>query len=184
MAQSPADAGDLSAQRGGQRHPDVSPPARTTHRPRTYGDSVIALYRAAAATVVVGTLLAGCGSGPAPVAAPATAASTVPPVPTSATVELPWPAPGAAEAAALQTQVDSGSQSWLLDPTELALSYVAAAHGWTGADATPSASTGGGAGRGTVDVRASDGRGITLTVTQPGRTGNGGIWVVIAENAA
>lgn len=140
-------------------------------------------------------LLAGCGTTagtPAPAtapgpatsaAAPATSASATPaPEPErDGSVRLPWPAAGAADAAALQAGVDRGSQPWLLDPAEVAVSYAAAAHGWNGAQATPAPA---GSGPTTVDVRSTDGRRLSLTLTQPARTGRGGIWVVTAERPA
>ncbi|WP_346281005.1 hypothetical protein [Pseudonocardia sp.] len=142
--------------------------------------------RAAAAALLAGLLLSGCGSATppaAPVATPApgptadatTGPTTGPPIETSKPAQLPWPAAGAADAAALQAAADSGTQPWLLDPAEVAMSYAAAAHGWTDAEASPEAD-------GTsVDVRNSDGRRLVLTLAQPGRTGTGGIWVVTAE---
>ncbi|MEJ3657465.1 acyl transferase [Actinomycetes bacterium KLBMP 9759] len=165
---------------------------------------MITSRRAAAVTAVLaaGMLLAGCGSAgaprstttgasitaaatPDPARPPAstTHAPTPPPRPTTAntdTATLPWPASGAAEAAALQSEVDRGSQPWLLDPTEVALSYVAAAHDWTTAEATVTGSAGG---RTTVEVREGT-RLLTLTLSQPSKPGNGGIWVVTAERSA
>lgn len=101
-----------------------------------------------------------------------------PPPPTAATptVELPWPARSAAEAAGLQQAVDGGAQPWLLDPAELALSYVTAAYGWTDAGVAVD-----GAG---VQVSGPDGAARTLAVSQPDRTGPGGIWVVTADDPA
>jgi hypothetical protein len=90
-------------------------------------------------------------------------------------VELPWPVAGAADAAALQAEVDNGAQPWLLEPTEVAKSYAAATYGWTRAEAYP------GPNGTSVDVRNSAGDKYTLTLAQPGRTGDGGIWVVTAE---
>jgi hypothetical protein len=55
------------------------------------------------------------------------------------------------------------------------MSYAAAAHGWTEAETSP------GPDGTSVGVRNSDGRQLTLTLAQPGRTGKGGIWVVTAE---
>ena len=93
-------------------------------------------------------------------------------------MELPWPAHSAADAAALQTAADSGSQPWLLDPSEVAISYAAAAHGWADAEAYP------GPDGTSVDVRNPDGERLTLTLAQPARTGDTGIWVVTAERPA
>lgn len=128
-------------------------------------------------------LLAGCGSptgspaatvAPAPPAAssPASAGPAVAPA-----VAVPWPARSAAESVGLQESVDDGAQPWLLDPAELARSYVAAAYGWDD-DATVTASSG------SVEVTGPDGTRRALTVTQPGRTGEGGIWVVTADEPA
>jgi hypothetical protein len=89
---------------------------------------------------------------------------------------LPWPT---ADPKRLQTAVDGGSQPWLLDPSDLADSYVSATYGWTAADATPRA--GGTSARTVVDVRNADGARRTLTVAQPGRKGQGGIWLVTAD---
>jgi hypothetical protein len=71
--------------------------------------------------------------------------------------------------------VDGGAQPWLLDPAEVALSYATAAHGWTRATAQPHPDGH------TVEV-AEGGTRLTLTLTQPGRSGPGGIWVVTAES--
>jgi hypothetical protein len=153
--------------------------------------------RVAGVLILAATALAGCTSGapgptstgagtppltPAPAtAAPATSAVAPPTAspPTAAQgstagVTLPWPVSGAADVAALQQSVDGGAQPWLLDPTEVALSY-AAARGWTGAQAA-------GSGAGDVTVRSSAGT-HALTLAQPGRTGNSGIWVVISDSS-
>ena len=86
-------------------------------------------------------------------------------------VTLPWPAADRATTTRLQRAVDNGTEPWLLDPAQVAISYVTAAYGWLDADARPSAD-----GR-TVDVDDS-GKRVILTMTQPGRPGQGGIWVV------
>jgi hypothetical protein len=158
--------------------------------------SVSPLRAAAAATLAV--LLAGCGGSPAPEAAPSTAgaASTTSaaaagtPAPTAAPTAAPGPAAKPAPApvqllpwpttdpARLQAAVDGGASPWLLDPTDLALSYVTATYEWTAADASPAAGT---AAATKVDVRNADGKRRALTVAQPGRKGNGGIWVVTAD---
>lgn len=154
------------------------------------------------AAALAAGLLAGCGhddstSGALPSPAPVTAGATATPIPTPGPTPaeptttrpvpappqapaphpeapapapaLPWP-PG--DASRLQAAVDGGAQPWLLDPVDLAQSYAAAARGWTDADATRQSPT-------TVDVR-SGGSALRLTVTQPGRTGVGGIWLVTA----
>jgi hypothetical protein len=147
--------------------------------------------RAAAVALLAGLLLTGCGTTPpASTTGPATTTgpgATTDPAPTTAPssptgsadhaepVELPWPAAGAADAAALQGAVDRGSQPWLLDPSEVAIAYAAAAHGWNGAEAYP------GPDGTSVDVRNPDGERLTLTLAQPARTGDDGIWVVTAE---
>jgi hypothetical protein len=132
--------------------------------------------------LLAGLLLAGCSGSTAPDPSTSTGprplptTSTAPPdAPASAEVELPWPAATAADAAALQAQVDRGSQPWLLDPSEVAIAYAAAAHDWPDAEAYP------GPDGTSVDVRNADGERLTLTLAQPARTGNDGIWVVTAE---
>ncbi|MCW2716629.1 hypothetical protein [Pseudonocardia sp.] len=164
--------------------------------------------RAAAGAAVLAVLLAGCGGTTAPAdsavltaapsttAAPTTAPTTTPapttttpaPVavptkpPRSATAPvplLPWPT---ANPTRLQAAVDGGAQPWLLDPTDLAESYVQATYGWAEATATPV--PGGTSARTTVDVRNTDGARRTLTVAQPGRKGQGGIWLVTADTKA
>jgi hypothetical protein len=140
--------------------------------------------RAGAVVLLAGLLLAGCGATPpgtttGPVSSPDSSATqeptSAPTAEPTGPVELPWPAASAADAAALQAAVDGGSQPWLLDPSEVAMSYAAAAHGWTDAEAYP------GPDGTSVDVRNSDGERLTLTLAQPGRTGDDGIWVVTAE---
>ncbi len=144
------------------------------------------VHRAAALLLAAG-VLGACGGAPAPVAASPPAASPPPssshrrPSPSSAPspdapVALPWPAPGAAEQAALQAAVDGGAQPWLLDPSEVALAYAATAYGWSSAQAVPEPD-----GR-TVGVHGAGGDEATLTLAQPGRTGQGGIWVVTAAH--
>jgi hypothetical protein len=87
-------------------------------------------------------------------------------------VELPWPAGGDA-AAALQEQVDAGSQPWLLDPAELARSFAATAYGWFEVTIEPVDDA-------RVEVTEPGGGRAVLTVAQPARSGLGGIWVVTA----
>lgn len=91
---------------------------------------------------------------------------------------LPWPT---ADPARLQSAVDGGAQPWLLDPEDLAASYVTATYDWTAADTT--ARPGGTSAKTVVDVRNTDGARRTLTVAQPGRKGQGGIWLVTADTA-
>ena len=126
-------------------------------------------------------LVTGCGAptpappGPAP--APGTAPDAAAPA-----VALPWPARSAAEAAGLQAAADGGAQPWLLDPAEVALSYVAAARDWAAADTSvgdPAA-----AGAVPVTVAGPAGEGRLLTLRQPARAGRGGIWVVTADDPA
>lgn len=149
--------------------------------------------------LVVGA--AGCGGAPDPVSpggrqeppgstatpGPGASASATPESPTpesgapesGAPVDLPWPTSGDDPVAALQRQVDAGSQPWLLEPTEVALSFAADAYGWTRAEATQWAGGPGGPGDPTtVDVRGAGGDSAALTLRQPGRTGAGGVWVV------
>lgn len=155
------------------------------------------VLRRTLATLIAATVVAGCGNvaapelavqpAPATTTAPATAAPSAPaaaptvahpppaatPAPqpeAAAPAPLPWPA---GDPATLQSAVDAGSQPWLLDATEVALSYAAAVNGWTDADATRADGT-------TVLVRNRLGETIRLTVAQPGRTGPGGIWRVTA----
>ncbi|MFC5236280.1 hypothetical protein [Pseudonocardia zijingensis] len=151
------------------------PTGRRTPLPRVAGGIATA--------VLLSVLAAGCTSDTAPGAhAPARtdlapgATTTPTAAPDSAQVELPWPAPDAAAAAALQAEVDRGSQPWLLDPSEVAISYAAAAHDWPDAEAYP------GPDGTSVDVRNADGERITLTLAQPARKGGDGIWVVTAEH--
>jgi hypothetical protein len=147
--------------------------------------------RAVAVAFLAALLLAGCGGAglptgaaptappvqpPAPQPAPQTAQEeTTTPAPAGSAAELPWPAAGAAEAAALQAAVDNGSQPWLLDPAEVAVSYASAAYGWTDAEAQPGPG-------GIIEVRRPGGQRLALTVAQPGRTGKSGIWVVTTEH--
>jgi hypothetical protein len=152
----------------------VISPGRRAARPLVAGRIATGL--------LAGLLLAGCSATTAP-------ATSTPPEPhsqpststapsdtaVSERVELPWPAATAADAAALQTEVDRGVQPWLLDPSEVAIAYAAAAHDWPDAEAYP------GPDGASVDVRNADGERITLILTQPARKGDDGIWVVTAE---
>jgi hypothetical protein len=139
--------------------------------------------RIATTVLLAGLLLAGCtlttppgrgapaGTGPLPPTGAAPAQT-----PAASEVVLPWPAATPAAAGELQSQVDRGSQPWLLDPSEVAIAYAAAAHDWPDAEAYP------GPDGTSVDVRNADGERLTLSLAQPGRTGSGGIWVVMAEH--
>jgi hypothetical protein len=158
-------------------------PVSYTRHPRTAG------------LLIAGLLLTGCGtSAPTPIGTaatptePAPTASSAPATPTPALepdpnaanlpddpVRLPWPAADKAAAAQLQRSVDAGSEPWLLDPAEVAVSYATAAYGWTSAEAQPRPDGH------TVDV-AEGGQKLTVSLTQPGRAGAGGIWVVTAES--
>jgi hypothetical protein len=133
------------------------------------------LLPAVLTTVLAAVLVGGCAA-PAPPAAgtPAAPASAAAPAPA---VALPWPARSAAEAAGLQQAADSGAQPWLLDPEETALSYAAAAFGWTTAGAERTEP-------GTVLVTGPAGARRTLTVVQPVRSGRSGIWSVTADELA
>ncbi len=141
---------------------------------------------AAAPTASTSTSGAATGTAPAPrttapsappsIAAPSTTAPPAARAPVTDGVALPWPVSGGAETAALQAEVDRGAQPWLLDPSEVAISYAAAALGWTDAEAYP------GPDGTSVDIRNAEGERRTLTLTQPGRTGDDGIWVVTAEH--
>ncbi|OLT01970.1 hypothetical protein BJF90_30225 [Pseudonocardia sp. CNS-004] len=96
--------------------------------------------RVATAVLLPGVLLTACTltttnpgpSAPAPTGPPPTSATA----PTAGAVPLPWPAADAAAAAALQAEVDRGAQPWLLDPSEVAIAYAAAAHDWPDAEPT------------------------------------------------
>lgn len=160
---------------------------------RFYGGAVIPTGRRATRPTVAGRivtagvlgafLLAGCNPTAAPdpdVARPlpstATATVTAPErAPAVAGVTLPWPAATQEAANDLQAQVDRGAQPWLLDPSEVAIAYAAAAHDWPDAEAYP------GPDGTSVDVRNADGERLTLSLAQPARTGSDGIWVVTAE---
>jgi hypothetical protein len=63
----------------------------------------------------------------------------------------------------------------LLEPSEVAIAYAAAAHGWADAESYP------GPDGTSVDVRNADGERLTLSLTQPARPGDDGIWVVTSE---
>ncbi|HYH30349.1 MAG TPA: hypothetical protein VD903_08190 [Pseudonocardia sp.] len=174
--------------------PDRRPtPSRVTRLTLTALLSTLVLAGCAQTPTVTSDADAPAGPGPAPQssAAPSgsprssagpsestrssAAPSGSPETPSADSVALPWPAPTAAEAAALQAAVDGGSQPWLLDPTEVAIAYAAAAHGWPDAEAYPGP-------EGTsVDVRNAEGDRLTLSLAQPARTGDDGIWVVTAE---
>lgn len=139
-----------------------------------------------ATALLAGVLLGGCAAGPTAEPDAATGQSPGTTTPTRAPsgspapddVRLPWPAATAADAAALQAEVDRGAQPWLLDPSEVAIAYAAAAHRWSDAEAYP------GPDGTSVDVRNADGERLTLSLAQPGRTGNDGIWVVTSEHQA
>jgi hypothetical protein len=137
------------------------------------------IARRLAAVLLLGALLAGCGGAQAPPGTPVPSApapnSEAPAPPPTTDVALPWPEGSPDGVAALQERVDGGSQPWLLDPAEVALSFAAAAYGWTAAEAEPRDG-------GTVDVRGPDGAAAALTLEQPGRTGPTGIWVVTAAD--
>ncbi|MEJ8279839.1 hypothetical protein [Pseudonocardia spirodelae] len=83
-----------------------------------------------------------------------------------------WPAGDIATARRMQQQADSGGDPWLLDPEEVTISYVGSELGYRDPAVTR-------LGNGVYAVR--DGRSAqraTLTLTQPVRSGTGGIWVV------
>ncbi len=178
-------------------HPDANRAAPQVPPEPPYGGRVHTRARVAGILILAATALAGCAPaalgtassgagtppitpGPAPTAAttsvgaPLTASAPTPAGGSTKPVTLPWPAAGPADVTALQQAVDGGAQPWLLDPTEVALSY-AAARGWTGAQAAAS-------GAGNVTVRSSAGT-DALTLIQPGETGNGGIWVVTSDSS-
>jgi nitrous oxide reductase accessory protein NosL len=130
-----------------------------------------------AAPTTTGTATPGPTAGRTPAPAPTKAA---PATKDSGPVTLlPWPT---ADPARLQAAVDGGAQPWLLDPSDLADSYVSATYGWTAAASTTR--PGGTSASTTVDVRNTDGARRTLTAAQPGRKGAGGIWRVTADTKA
>ena len=142
------------------------------------------LLPALVTTVLAAVLTAGCaaptppGAGIADGTTPGTATPGGPATPGgAAAATLPWPARSAAEATGLQQAADSGAQPWLLDPEETALSYAAAAFGWTTATTERTAP-------GTVVVTGPDGSRRTLALVQPVRTGPGGIWSVTGQSWA
>jgi hypothetical protein len=150
---------------------------RRTSRPIVAG-------RIATTVLLAGFLLAGCTltagtpgtsapAGPRPLPPTSTAPTQAP---AATDVVLPWPAATPGDAKELQAQVDRGAQPWLLDPCEVAIAYAAAAHDWPDAEAYP------GPDGTSVDVRNADGERITLSLDQPARTGDDGIWVVTAEH--
>jgi hypothetical protein len=172
-------------------HPDAHRVPASPLRRRPYGGRVHTRARVAGVLILAATALAGCASAtpgttstgagtppitPAPATtAPATSAEAAPTAsPPTASITLPWPVSGAAKVAALQQAVDGGAQPWLLDPTEVALSY-AAARGWTGAQAAASGTSG-------VTVQSSAGT-HALALAQPGRKGDAGIWVVTSDSS-
>ena len=142
--------------------------------------------RALLGAVAAAALVTGCGTPtPVPTAPETTAPAPAAPQPTapespapestgpgSRAVAPPWPA---ADATELQRGVDSGSQPWLLDPSEVALAYASAAHGWETAQVVASSD-----GR-TVDVTGPEDERRTLTLEQPGRGGPTGVWVVTTD---
>lgn len=124
----------------------------------------------------IGTvLLAGCGGTEAPEPAA--------PPPASPGPSLPWPAADAAGVEQLQERVDAGSQPWLLDPAEVATSFGTAAYGWRDAHAVlPEGATD--PAELPVELHGPGGEVARLVLAQPGRTGEGGIWVVTAARRA
>ena len=154
----------------------VLSPGRRASRPIVAG-------RIATTALLAGLLLGGCtlATAPGPGAPPATllqpSTEAAPSgEPAAADVVLPWPAATSTAATALQADVDRGAQPWLLDPSEVAIAYAAAAHDWPDAEAYP------GPDGTSVDVRNADGERVTLSLAQPGRSGADGIWVVTAEH--
>jgi hypothetical protein len=168
-------------------------PTPAARRPGNWPPTRIGLLIAGPLTA--GLLIAGCGAPaaapptlaatPATAAAPSTTAASaasatlVAAEPTTSTersspVLLPWPAATPAETADLQSSVDGGAEPWLLDPGEVAIAYAAAARGWTDAEAVTVP------GEKTVEISNGEHH-MSVSLTQPGRVGDGGIWVVTAE---
>ena len=106
----------------------------------------------------------GPGDGrPGGNAAPAPAAQPARPI---------WPATDAASARNLQQQVDRGSDPWLLDPEEVAISFAGSELGYRKPKVVVLAP-------GRVDLQ--DGRSSAqalVTLQQTVRSGQGGIWLV------
>lgn len=168
--------------------PVMAAPRTTPDAPRSGRGRPTRTGSLVAGPLIAGLLLAACGAPagapPTPAttsAAPSTTATPSAVGPTASTepsspVLLPWPAATTAEAADLQSSVDGGSQPWLLDPVEVAIAYAAAARGWSDADAVPAP--------GGKSVEISDGEHrMSVSLTQPARAGDGGIWVVTAETS-
>lgn len=83
-----------------------------------------------------------------------------------------WPAGDEATARRMQQQADSGGDPWLLDPKEVAISYVGAELGYRDPSLTR---------LGTARFAVTDGRSpakATVELEQTVRTGPGGIWLV------
>jgi hypothetical protein len=158
--------------------PDAPGHGRPGRPTAAYGGAVLPTGRRATA-LLTGLLLSGCALTTAPGTGAPAGPRPLPPTstaPAAADVTLPWPAATAAEATTLQAQVDRGAQPWLLDPSEVAIAYAAAAHDWPHAEAYP------GPDGTSVDVRNANGERIILSLAQPSRTGSDGIWVVTAEH--
>jgi hypothetical protein len=89
-----------------------------------------------------------------------------------------WPFTTAEQAANAQTGVDEGHQPWLLDAATVAMSYAGAELAWQDA--------------GTEQVQPSiyrvtdpaSGARADLTLAQPARQGEGGIWTVVRASSA
>lgn len=133
---------------------------------------------------LAGAVLAGCAApappaGTAPAGSPPAGSPSVSPPPVSPppvstgpaapAVTLPWPDD---DVPALQERVDDGSQPWLLDPSEVALAYAAAAYGWSAAQVVAAADGS------TVDVTGPQDQRRTLSLT---RQGPDSVWLVTAD---
>ena len=104
----------------------------------------------------------GGGTGTGRTGAPGAAAAASP----------MWPAGDAATAKRMQQQSDAGGDPWLLDPEEVTISYVGSELGYRNPTVTR---------LGNGVYAATDGRSAqrsTIRLTQPVRSGTGGIWVV------
>jgi hypothetical protein len=83
-----------------------------------------------------------------------------------------WPFTTQDEANATQEQVDQGHQPWLLELTTVVSSYAEAELGWANAAVATVGPT-------SYEVTDPDsGAQANLVVSQPARTGEGGIWAV------
>jgi hypothetical protein len=89
-----------------------------------------------------------------------------------------WPVTTQDEATTVQAEVEQGHQPWRIDPAAVATGYAEAALGWQDAVVEPTRSG---------VYRVTDGASGTVadvTLTQPARTGEGGIWAISRVGSA